>query len=284
MTAAIRHLPGPTGAGGTAAAAPLECVTEALAPVKSAIAAIRPSGRSGVLLGPWAGRADPDTGDWVPAAELLAGRELDRMLVAAGRRWNAPPHVAAALVWKCYTYWVALPAVVGYGVARRVPLPRPADVHLRFLPRNPVITVAIPRPTVAALKGDPLVGQAGRPDPPGLAVVPDRAALLAALRTALVDDHLSPLLDALRGRVRLGRRTLLGSLASGVAYGVSRVAADLVDPAQATAADLLDALDLADLVDLTPLPSGELGIQRQTCCLAFALPHPRICGGCCIRR
>jgi ferric iron reductase protein FhuF len=39
-----------------------------------------------------------------------------------------------------------------------------------------------------------------------------------------------------------------------------------------------------DLLDITPDPqTGRLSIQRRTCCLAFTLPEPKICSGCCIR-
>ena len=38
-----------------------------------------------------------------------------------------------------------------------------------------------------------------------------------------------------------------------------------------------------DLVDLVPGPTGEPAVQRRTCCLAFTLPQPKVCGGCCLR-
>jgi ferric iron reductase protein FhuF len=114
-------------------------------------------------------------------------------------------------------------------------------------------------------------------------VVPDEAALLAALRTTLLDAHLAPLLERIRESVRLGARTLLGSLASGVAYGVLRAADVLPGSAAANTDALLTALDVADLVDLVPGADGALTVQRRTCCLAFTLPEPKICSGCCIR-
>jgi hypothetical protein len=75
----------------------------------------------------------------------------------------------------------------------------------------------------------------------------------------------------------------MGSLASGVAYGVLRSADTLPGSAAATVGTLLDALDVADLVELVPGPGGELTVQRRTCCLAFTLPTPKVCAGCCIR-
>jgi hypothetical protein len=64
---------------------------------------------------------------------------------------------------------------------------------------------------------------------------------------------------------------------------VSRAATALPEPPARAAVDLLDALGVADLVEVTTRPNGRLHIQRRTCCLAFALPHPRVCVGCCIR-
>ena len=48
--------------------------------------------------------------------------------------------------------------------------------------------------------------------------------------------------------------------------------------------EVLTALGVADLVDVTAAPAtGALSIARRTCCLAFTLPQPKICTGCCIR-
>ncbi|WP_249714934.1 (2Fe-2S)-binding protein [Rhizomonospora bruguierae] len=40
---------------------------------------------------------------------------------------------------------------------------------------------------------------------------------------------------------------------------------------------------MADLSDLVPDRSGELTVQRKTCCLSFALPQPKVCTGCLAR-
>lgn len=124
--------------------------------------------------------------------------------------------------------------------------------------------------------------------PAGVAVVPDDQALLLALHEALLAQHLLPLLDQIRSTVNIGRRTLLGLIASGVAYAVVRTAPALPygagpDATIATAHRLLDALGVADLVELRKEGSGEVAVQRRTCCLAFTLPKPKICSGCCIR-
>jgi hypothetical protein len=221
-----------------------------------------------------------DRTGWTPASEIVHGDAFDDMLEAAGRRWEASPHVAAALAWKCYSYWTALPALLGYATARRVPLLEPSKVLVRFSDRQPFLRAGLTDPELAVLPSDPIAAL----DLPRVHVVADEAALLAALRASLVDAHLAPIVDRLHGRLHLGTRTLWGSLASGVAHGVSR-AADVLPGSSLDAANaLLDGLDLSGLVDLTPGASGRLEVRRRTCCLAFALPEPRICTGCVISK
>ncbi|WP_250032129.1 IucA/IucC family C-terminal-domain containing protein [Paractinoplanes maris] len=220
-----------------------------------------------------------DQAGWLPA-RALTGDHLDTLLDSAGRRWNAQPHAAAALAWKAYTYWLALPAVLGWASARRVPLLTADDVLVHFTDPRPLVTLGLRADIpVAVLPGDP-IALAGHSQ---VRVVADEAALLAELRRSLLDDHLTPLLDAIHDRVRLGKRTLLGSLSSGVAYGVLRSADVLPGPSAATIAQLLGALDVDDLIELVPGPTGKLDVQRKTCCLAFTLPQPKVCQGCCIK-
>jgi hypothetical protein len=221
-----------------------------------------------------------DHAGWTPASEIVHGDAFDDMLAAAGRRWETSPHVAAALAWKCYSYWTSLPALLGYATARRVPLLEPSQVLIKFGDRQPFLRAGLANPDVAVLPGDPLATLGL----PGVRVVRDEAALLEALRSSLVDAHLAPIVDRIHGRLHLGTRTLWGSLASGVAHCVSRSADVLPEPALDVAHELLDALDLAGLVDLTPGESGRLEVRRRTCCLAFALPEPRICRGCVINK
>jgi ferric iron reductase protein FhuF len=40
---------------------------------------------------------------------------------------------------------------------------------------------------------------------------------------------------------------------------------------------------VADLIELVPERDGRLDVQRKTCCLAFTLPQPKVCKGCCIK-
>ena len=220
-----------------------------------------------------------DTSSWRPTS-LLAGEGLDVLLESAGARWRAQPHAAAALAWKAYTYWLALPAVVGYASARRIPLLTSTNVLMHVRDPRPLVTLGLhPGTPVAVLPNDPLA-LSGLPQ---VRVVPDEEALLAEFRRSLLDEHLTPLLNAIHDRVRLGKRTLLGSLSSAVAYGILRSADALPGPSAETVARLHRALGVEDLIELVPDAYGKLDVQRKTCCLAFTLPTPKVCRGCCIK-
>jgi hypothetical protein len=246
-----------------------------LAPVLGALSAM--TGRypvHGVVRGLYV----TDRAGWTPATEIVTGDAFDDLLHAAVRRWDAPTHVAGALAWKCYAYWVALPAVLGYATARRVPMLEPSQVLVRYVDHQPFLCAGLIEPELAILPTDPLAAL----DLPGIRVVRDDAALLGELRGSLLDAHLTPLVERIHRRLRLGRRTLWGSLASGVAHAVSRAADVLPGSTLDVTAALLSSLDLDGLVDLTAEPSGRLAVRRRTCCLAFALPEARICTGCVI--
>jgi hypothetical protein len=248
-----------------------------LAPVQAALTAAFGAGKP-ELLAP--GLLVAETHGWIGATALVDGSRLPELLTALDRRRHASPHAAAALAWKMYTYSLVLPVVVGWASARRVPLVRPADVLLRIQEEQPPLCLGLSRSVrIAVLPGDPLAGSAR------LDVVPvaGEAQLLAVLRAAVLDDHLTPLMARVQGSVRLGDRPLLGSLASGVSHAVLRTAAVLPAPVTDHAVTLLDALGVRDLVDLVAGPSGGFTVQRNTCCLAFTLPLQKVCSGCCIR-
>jgi hypothetical protein len=69
-----------------------------------------------------------------------------------------------------------------------------------------------------------------------------------------------------------------------VAHGLSRAADVIPGPTMQTADRVLRSLGVADLVELSSRPGNAgLTVQRRTCCLAFTLPEPKVCAGCCIR-
>jgi hypothetical protein len=253
--------------------------TDLLAPITAALRAV-PAGRDRPELpGLAPGLVVADAPGWLPATRLVDGSGLSDLLESAGRHWHASPHAAAALAWKYYSYWLALPAAIGWATARRVPLLHPADVLVRVGHDPPLVTLGLrPSTTVAVLPADPQAGTGGLP----ARVVAGETELLTALRESLLDAHLTPLLRALRARVRVGTRTLLGSVSAGIAHGILRAGDALPGPASGHIATLLGALGVDDLIELVAGPTGEPTVRRKTCCLAFTLPNPKTCTGCCI--
>jgi hypothetical protein len=161
-----------------------------------------------------------------------------------------------------------------------VPLLHPAEVLLDVRTPHAIptiglrhsVTVAVLPPVPPSLSGVSQVRVAG-----------GEAELLALLRASLLDAHLTPLLQAFRDEVRIGARTLLGSVSSGIATGILRAAHLLPGRPAEHIATLLDALGVADLIELEPGRNGRPVIRRKTCCLAFTLPRPKVCSGCCIK-
>lgn len=264
----------------------------ALAPLENGLATVRqrhgPAGTRGLVPGLV---VPEDSGDWQGAYELVQppvpGRRaaLDHLLDAAKQRWRASPHAAAALAWRSYSHWLAMPVVLSWALARRVPLVDPLDVRWRIEGSPQLLTLGLRRVRLAVLPDDPLAGEATAAGPAdgresvALTVVDTEQQLLEVLRHTLREQHLDLLLARLQERVRLGTRTLLGSLAAAVAYALVRGGPQ---PAAPAVERLLAALDLADLVELRDEPGGP-AVQRRTCCLAFTLPEPKICASCCLR-
>ncbi|RAY13193.1 hypothetical protein DPM19_22145 [Actinomadura craniellae] len=223
-----------------------------------------------------------DAAAGVPAG-LRAGAEpgwrpadrLPELIEAEARRWDAPPHVAAALLWKSYSYWAVLPVTLGWALGRRVPLGGPP--MLLPLDDEPHLLVGPRDLTVAVTATDPVAGR------PGTVVAADETALLAMVRRTLLEDHLAPLIRALHARTRVGERTLWGSVAEAFAYPLAAHAESLPEPAETVVPALLDGLGppVAGLV--RPLP-GPPGLRRRTCCLWVTLPGAEACPTCCLIR
>ena len=220
---------------------------------------------------------DAASGGWISAASLVDGAALPVLLNGPIERWGATPHAAAALAWKAYTYWLALPAVIGLAAVNRALLLDADNVLVRLSYDSPFVTLGMRRPAVAVLPDDPYAGA------PGVTVVSGRDGLLAALRTSLVDRHLALLAAATGAGVRIGARALAGALAASVGYALSLAAPLTADSPLELGKPLLDALNVADLVELGETPDGAVDVQRKTCCLAFTVPSLSICSTCCIK-
>jgi ferric iron reductase protein FhuF len=121
-------------------------------------------------------------------------------------------------------------------------------------------------------------------DPPAVAVTGvDEAA--EALAAALFDEHLAPLVAAVRAQVPIAERLLWGSVASSVAsgkrlVGVERPAA--AGRAAAVAERLLGLGPLAGTGELLP-PAGPdhmWSFRRRSCCLYYRVRDGGLCGDC----
>ncbi|WP_100448824.1 hypothetical protein [Glycomyces xiaoerkulensis] len=222
------------------------------------------------------GRAAPE-GTHMTGASLAAGR-TGELLADSARLWGGSPHASAALAWKTYCYWAVAPVVLGYVSARRVPLLEADDFQFTIAADGePRFSGRQLRPRFLALPDDPLA------DAAGVEVVANDAELLERLGKSLFEAHLDPVMEAIRGRVRLGRRTLLGSLASGLAYAVTTCAPAGRESAESVARTLLETFGVADLVDLGTDGAGRLVYRRHTCCLAFTIDGCGTCATCCIQ-
>ncbi|MEV4346836.1 (2Fe-2S)-binding protein [Actinoplanes sp. NPDC049596] len=213
-----------------------------------------------------------DLDGWIPAGDF-AGDGVEVLLEAGRRRWRAAqPHVSAALIWKAYSYWLGVPAVFGWVAARRVPHLTTAQVLVRFDDRYAPARLGLREDIpVSVLPDDPLAGRGE----PRVSVVSDEAALLATLRRTLLDEHVTPLLDAVQGAARVSRRLLLGSLSAGIAHAAQRASTVAGAPPGETTGQVLRMLDVAHLVDW-----NTERVRRRTCCLAFTIPHQRFCADC----
>jgi ferric iron reductase protein FhuF len=153
---------------------------------------------------------------------------------------------------------------------------------------SPAVGALVLGDVVADLRPERVLWQQ-RPDGRLLLALPEVAALPAAaslagrtdvLRSVLLIDGATPLVEAFAEHARLSRTVLWGNVASAVA-GLILV---LARHAPAHAADALAVR--ADLFDAAPLlgrgtfaaPSGVF--RRRSCCLLYQVPGAGMCGDC----
>lgn len=210
-------------------------------------------------------------------AELAAGERIEELMGTAAALWGGSAHANAALAWKTYCYWTLAPVVLGYLAGRRVPVMDAANTVFSVSDEAPMFSVRQIRPRFLTLPHDPCASH------PDVEVVANEGVLLERLRATVFDAHLLPVLEAFLARVRVGRRTLMGSVASGLAYAVASIAQVVPDPDETLAKTLLDAFGVSDLVDISTDEAGRLVYQRRTCCLALTIDGNGTCSTCCVR-
>lgn len=196
---------------------------------------------------------------WVCAAALADSRrgELAGLVDASRAVWGGAPAVAAALLWKQYAWYVAETALRGW-FSGSVPDLALDVVEVRFRAAAPHVEVRTARSIQVPVRSD--------------------AEFVSWFGTEVVKGHLTPVLESLHDLTRAGRRLLWGSVAHAIALPLTE---RLEDPARSVPA-LLERLGppLHGLVAV----SGDEGLVRRTCCLAFRCDDPVICDYCPIRK
>jgi ferric iron reductase protein FhuF len=120
---------------------------------------------------------------------------------------------------------------------------------------------------------------------PEAAPVPDVAAAAAALAPALLEEHLEPLVTAVRAQVPVAERVLWGNAASAVASAKRLVVAqrpEAAERAAAVAQRLLAAGRFAGTGELLPPvdPDRLWSFRRRSCCLYYRVPGGGLCADC----
>jgi ferric iron reductase protein FhuF len=240
------------------------------AALRAGLSALRARHGDDVDAGVFRERLVPPEGEWRPATCFVAGGGLDDLLDATARRWAAPPHVAASLAWKAYSYWLALPVIFTWTAGLPVPDPAPDRVVVRLLRRSPFVRIAFV----------PVASPSARSSDGELATL-DRRAIASEVHARLLDQHLSPMLDGLRRTTRIQARVLRGELALSAAR-LHALSSSVTAARSLSMVELLTALGLSGGVRLSVDADGTVAASRRTCCLAFAAPglNGRICRDC----
>ncbi|MDH2393089.1 (2Fe-2S)-binding protein [Streptomyces sp. HNM0663] len=227
----------------------------------------------------------PPSGDgWVGASELAAGGEAleaflawDDAQVQRDYGQRARPDVIASFGLHRYAWPACLLVTVPWFTLRRAPrVPVGSVAFQRALGR---MTVHVRE--FACLPDDPAAAL------PGARVVPDEEALRAEVRSA-VAEHIEPVLDGFRPRVRRGKRALWGMATDEIVEGLWYIAHLLGEERRAVAEleRLLPGatkpyVGTAGFRELTG-PDGEAlpTRDRASCCLFYTLRPDDTCVTC----
>ncbi|MDA2814875.1 (2Fe-2S)-binding protein [Nocardiopsis sp. RSe5-2] len=192
------------------------------------------------------------------SARIDAVRE--RLASRAGRPLgDVEPRVAASIFFQ--------------GIASRLLSPAAAAV---------LIGGVLPDRRALGWQADDSTLALARSGAPGVRVGPgDEAA--EAMAGYVLEGMLAPLLEAVRGRVKVAPRLMWGNAASSLAGTVAALAAarpGLAGPAVRLGEALMDRPPLHGLGG--PAPGGTLAdaFVRRTCCLYYRIPGCGKCGDC----
>ncbi|MFF7337887.1 (2Fe-2S)-binding protein [Streptomyces sp. NPDC008163] len=230
------------------------------------------------------GESAPGGPGWVGAHELAAGGEaLDTFLAFDAEQvrrdygQDGRPDVIASFGLHRYAWPACLLVTVPWFLHRRVPRVPVEDVSFQRALGHLMLRVR----EFACLPDDPAAGL------PGARVVADEAALRAEVLDA-VAEHLGPVLEGFRPRMRRGRRALWGMATDEIVEGLWYVAHLLGEEGRAMRE--LEALlpgttepyvGTAGFRELTG-PNGESlpTRDRASCCLFYTLRPEDTCVTC----
>lgn len=230
------------------------------------------------------GGALPMGAEWVPATRLAEGRatldefiaqDAEQALSDYGRRPRSD--VAATFGLHRYAWPVCLLVTIPWFLHRRVPRVPVEAVACRRTPGELAVRIE----EFACLPGDAAAQS------PGARVVPDEEALRAEVRAALA-EHLTPVLEGFRPRIRRGPRALWGLATDEITEGLWYLGHLLGEEKRAVhEAGLLlpgAVLPYAQSAGFRQLTgkSGELlpTRDRASCCLYYTLRPEDTCVTC----
>ncbi|MEU3462082.1 (2Fe-2S)-binding protein [Streptomyces sp. NPDC006733] len=231
----------------------------------------------------------PRSGDgWVRADELAAGGAAldaflawddEQVLRDHGRR--ARPDVVAGFGLHRYAWHACLLFTVPWFLHRRVPRLPVCDVSFHRTQGRLTVRTR----DFGCLPDDPAAVL------PGARVAHSEEALRQELRDALA-EHLEPLLDGFRSRLRRGRRALWGMATDEVTEGLWRIGELLGEGERArseltallpgTTAPYTGGAGFRDLRAPRPLPAHVPARTRDriSCCLFYTVLPAETCGTC----
>jgi ferric iron reductase protein FhuF len=228
-------------------------------------------------------RLAPDEPDWQPMTEFLGGEGLDRALELTGRNRRIEQDPVAAASWFVLSYvrLVVSPVVTGWYLVNRVPEVAVANMAIRPDPDGGGShELGVFDGTCTVLSNDPC---ADRPD---ARTVADQAALTADMVSTLISGHVTPLVEAIDARVRIGSRLLWGNVSHRVVnrfHDLVEAGGSLEKACQGIDA-LCDAPDsplrgLSRLDEYNSDGTHTLA-TRLTCCLRYKHPGQSKCSTC----
>jgi ferric iron reductase protein FhuF len=208
----------------------------------------------------------PADDGWILSTDLLAGGPLlaDLLATTGLGRGTHEPQVAASLFVQGYAFRVGAIPLVAFALALPVP---------DCVPRNTAIQIGRHRPNNVAFLSPAL----SPPDP-------------ATLADELLDQHLSPFIDAVRNTVTVGERILWGNVAASFAVAFRAIEGELTDPGAKhdvrkradafyqAASPRLDGL--GRFVTLHGTRRDGWFFERTNCCLWYQASGGQYCDDC----